>query len=368
MNVSVKPRKAAGSEVAPVRQPKKKAYFDMVWASEVKKKPVQWLWNGYLPVGTVSMFTGDPQAGKSTVICDLVASLSRGRPLPGETEERRPINSWIMSSEDNKETIILWRLENQDADLSRILITDKRVSLKGNGLKEMEAIIRTYQIEFVSIDTTTTWMGGDIDMNKGNEIMSWVNGLKEICDRTGCTIILIRHRRKGAPSDNKLYAGMGSIGFTAAVRSELMATVRKDGLRILERSKGNIGAPPPRLAYDIASGPDPENPHGILRWVGDFADDSGPSEKAPKTPSKTPSALKRARDALRDLLSAGPISADMGFARMKELGFSEATAKRARQGLVKAIQVGKGVWEWHLEVKSAKTAIDEDGEEYLICR
>lgn len=345
--VGTRPPETPGKVVDGAEERARRPYFKMVTASKVQKREIEWLWKGYLPKGTVSLLTGDPQAGKSTLVCEIVACLSTGRPLPGEDEvTRKPVKSWIMSSEDAADTTIIWRLINQGADLDQVYITDERAGLEGRGLREMEKVIVEEGIGFVSIDTITTWMGGEIDMNKGNEVMSWINGLKEISDRTGCSIIMIRHRRKGAPGDNKLHAGMGSIGFTAAVRSELMAYVKKDGTRILERTKGNIGAPPQPLAYEIRSSDDPDNPHGVLDWRGTW-DEPEPVDSKPKVSLK-PKAFDAAQEFIRIRLAQGPVPAMTILAEAAERGISEKTLKRAKEGIAKSVQTSDKQWVWVL--------------------
>ena len=179
-----------------------------------------------------------------------------------------PSDCILMSSEDDAGTTIVPRLENQKYDADLVHITDERTELDAAGLEKLKHIIVEKKIAIVVIDTLTTWMHGDVDMNRANDVMQWLYPLREIAQKTGCAFLLLRHRRKGPASDNKLHAGMGSVGWTAAARSELMVTVtEKTGVRTLTRTKGNIGAAPKSLCYTIEDGPDPEeNPHGVLRF------------------------------------------------------------------------------------------------------
>lgn len=344
----------------------KKEYFRLMRADSIVKKTLDWLWFRYLPKGTITLLTGDPSAGKSTLILDIVARLSNGIPLPGEEEagitQKKPVRSWILSSEDQADTIILWRLENQKANMENVFVTDQRVAITGPGLKHFEAAIIQEQIGFVIIDTVTTWMGGEIDMNKANEVMNWMNPLKEIADRTGCTIVLVRHRRKGAANDNKLYSGMGSIGFTAAVRSELSATVTKSGMRLLSRTKGNIGAEPPTLCYTIVSPADESNVHGILSWSGTF---EGNPDDGGVTVSKKPKKVAQAQEWLRSFLRDGPKPASECFEGGRLAGFPEATMKRAKSGMVDTYNSGQG-WIWKLSPEAA-TTLGWDGPDKMEC-
>lgn len=341
----------------------KKEWFKVMRASEVRKREMEWLWQGYLPLGMITLLTGDPQAGKSTLILDLAARLSRGDPLPGETESRTPMRTWIMSSEDAMDTVIVWRLENQGADMSQIIITDERAKIEKLGVQEFERIITENRISLCVIDTTTTWMGGDLDTNKGNDVMGWINPIKEVATRTRCTIVLIRHRRKGSANDNKLHAGLGSIAWTAAVRSELTATYKK-GARFVERTKGNIGQPPPILAYTINPHPDPENIHGVLTWLGEFADETG--EATPQVVSKTPKKIAECRAWLRILLRQGSVLATEVLSLAADEGYSESTLKRAKIGVATSYNDGQGKWFWALE-KGVKTDVMDNGDEYIVC-
>jgi hypothetical protein len=47
-----------------------------------ERDAVTWLWPGYLPFGKVAILDGDPGLGKSTIMLDLAARLSRGLALP----------------------------------------------------------------------------------------------------------------------------------------------------------------------------------------------------------------------------------------------------------------------------------------------
>ena len=321
----------------------RKRRFRMKFGMDVQREDVDWLWKGYIPRGKLTLMTGDPQAGKTTLLCELMAALSTGRPLPGETGTREPEVTWLMSSEDDAETTLIWRLENQGCDKHKVMITDEKVTLNTPAIQEMEELIQQHKVAMVIIDTLTTWMGGDLDINRTNESMDFMNQLKEVAQRTNCAFVLVRHRRKSGPNDNKLHAGLGSIGFTASVRSELSCTVRANGLRVLERTKGNIGAPPPTLGYYIDPHPDERNPHGVLRWSHDEI-----AALTPRPASTTPKALSLCVNWLRGELTPGPQPADKMHEHARRLSFSESTLRRACMGLVVKERGPTGDWIWSL--------------------
>jgi hypothetical protein len=229
----------------------------------------------------------------------------------------------------------------------------------------MREKIEEHNLQLVVIDTATTWLAEDVNMNAANEVMAWLNPLKEIAQETQCSIVLIRHRRKGQVGDNKMNAGLGSIGWSAAVRSELAAWTNKKGMRLLEKIKGNVGAQPPTFVYDIVTHPTIVTVHGQLVWIGvaDAADvETRPSGKSV---NKTPKGATKAKDFLIQFLSQGPrLSRDV-FEAAKAAGVPEGTLKRIKGGIVESTQVS-GEWWWALSPNAA-TAIGTDGEEYLVC-
>jgi hypothetical protein len=51
--------------------------------SDVAPEALRWLWPGRIPAGRITLLEGDPGLGKSTLLCELAARISRGEPLPG---------------------------------------------------------------------------------------------------------------------------------------------------------------------------------------------------------------------------------------------------------------------------------------------
>ena len=50
--------------------------------SGVRSRPVEWLWPGWIPLGKLTVLDGDPGVGKSTLLIDLAARLSRDGVMP----------------------------------------------------------------------------------------------------------------------------------------------------------------------------------------------------------------------------------------------------------------------------------------------
>lgn len=73
--------------------------LELIKASDVEIKEVEWLWYPYIPYGKVTVLQGDSGDGKSTFVLNLAAMLSRGE----------PVNIIYQSSEDDADDTIVPR-------------------------------------------------------------------------------------------------------------------------------------------------------------------------------------------------------------------------------------------------------------------
>jgi hypothetical protein len=55
--------------------------------SEVVEEAVEWLWEGRIPLGKLTVVDGDPGTGKSALTIDLAARVSTGRVMPTPKED-----------------------------------------------------------------------------------------------------------------------------------------------------------------------------------------------------------------------------------------------------------------------------------------
>ena len=50
--------------------------------SDVEATAVRWLWYPFIAVGKITLLQGDPGDGKSTMMMNLIAELSKGGTMP----------------------------------------------------------------------------------------------------------------------------------------------------------------------------------------------------------------------------------------------------------------------------------------------
>ena len=80
--------------------------LELIKASDVEIKEVEWLWYPYIPYGKVTVLQGDSGDGKSTFVLNLAAMLSRGEPMPfTDGSGQEPVDIIYQSSEDDADDI-----------------------------------------------------------------------------------------------------------------------------------------------------------------------------------------------------------------------------------------------------------------------
>ena len=75
------------------------AELKIISMDEVPVEEVEWLWYPYIPFGKLTIIHGDGGEGKTTLILQLAALLSRGEKLPCDSTEREPIKVIYQTAE-----------------------------------------------------------------------------------------------------------------------------------------------------------------------------------------------------------------------------------------------------------------------------
>lgn len=323
-------------------------------AADIESKPVHFFWNPYIPQGMLTLISGDPGLGKSWITMDIAARASTGRDMPGGKRRGKPMpprKVILMNYEDSPEHTIIPRLEILGADRSNIIMPDRGFTLDAGGVMLLEDQIKEASVGFVFIDPIVAALGATVNMNQANEVRAVMGALGQVAHRTHTSIIAVRHLRKAGRGDGgkDIYAGLGSIDFTASVRSELMVEQTKTGEKIVKHIKCNVGPLGPALHYhyDIKTTEERGEPRYTTRfeWLGEYAGtdiyDISKGHAAPKRDG--------ARDWLKDYLRDGPKVVGDVYKAAKLAGISQDTLKRAKNGMVKSTQTGVNLWQWELQ-------------------
>lgn len=241
----------------------------IVCAADVEARRASWLWRPYIPRGVITFLTGEPSAGKSWLAVTLAAAVSNGRGLPFglATEPGRVL---YLTAEDDLHVTIRPRLEEAGADLARVYLAGEAVTLTDPaGLAWLLEAVDTFRPDLVVIDTLSAFFGGKADFHKANEARTFSAPLAALAAKSGAAVLVLRHGSKAA--GRKVgHIGQGSVDFTAAARSELLAGVdpNDDSRRAMVHTKANMGPKGSSIGYQIeALEDDPDRSR--FTWTGE---------------------------------------------------------------------------------------------------
>jgi putative DNA primase/helicase len=319
-------------------------------------EPLEWLWPGRILFGKLTMFDGDGGIGKSTIMLDLAARLSRGLPLPDGTQHP-PCGSLLLMAEDGAGDTILPRLKNHDAALERIgllqTITDmedgmERMPVLPDDLQQIEDMIDAIAARFVVLDPILSYIGDNVNEYRDKEVRRALMPLIALAQRRGIALVCLRHVTK-TTTGNAKHRGNASVAFTNLARSVLFAASDPDRpeASILAQSKTNLGSMTPSLRYRMVNC---ANGHPRIAWEGVSAH-TADSLNAQPTSAEDRSELHEAEEFLRETLAGGRMLVNTAKRQAREAGIAEMTLRRAKVSLrviSRKAQTQDGQWTWEL--------------------
>lgn len=310
----------------------------LITMSDIEVEEVEWLWYPYIPFGKVTIVHGDAGEGKTTMILQLAALLSKGEKLPCDDTEREPVNIIYQTAEDGLGDTIKPRLLAGGADCERIKVIDETESSLSLIDERIEKAIDETNAKVIIFDPIQAYVGEKIDINRANEVRSVLSKLKDLAERKKCAVILIGHLNKnqGAKAG---YRGLGSIDFSAAARSVLLVGRVKDNpeIRVICHAKSSLAPEGESIAFELSK----ENG---FRWMGHYDIDIedllcgiGKEKKS-----------EMAENLLKEMLSKSGYTQQEIMAKAKNLGISERVIYAAKNSLgVKSVKQGTS-WYWYL--------------------
>ncbi|MCR4930524.1 MAG: AAA family ATPase [Lachnospiraceae bacterium] len=188
---------------------------------DVKASKIDWLWFPFIPYGKITIIQGDPGDGKTTLVLNIAAKVSKGECLDENMRITEPVKVIYQTAEDGLADTVKPRLEIAEANCSNILVideSDKSLSMIDERIEE--ALSKT-GARLLILDPIQAYLGGNVDMNRANEARDMTKKLGLIAEKYNCAIILIGHMNK-ASGNKAAYRGIGSIDFFAVARSVLL--------------------------------------------------------------------------------------------------------------------------------------------------
>jgi putative DNA primase/helicase len=172
----------------------------VVALSQIVPERLRWLSPGRLAAGKLTIFDGDPGLGKSTLLCEFAARISRGDPLPGgDAAPPRPVV--LMSAEDDPYDTIRPRIDAAGGDPRRVIAfatlpNDASTETLGaipDHLYVIEEIITRTRAALLIIDPLVAFLARGHNANSDQGVRRAFHALKGLAERTGVAIVAVRH-------------------------------------------------------------------------------------------------------------------------------------------------------------------------------
>lgn len=312
----------------------------MIKMSDIEAQEIEWLWYPYIAYGKLAIVQGDPGDGKTTLILNLAAKLTKGEGLDENMKVMEPMNVIYQTAEDGLADTVKPRLLQAGADCEKVLVIDeseKSLSMLDERIEE--ALIKT-GARVLILDPIQAYLGSGTDMNRANEVRNMTKRLAALAEKYKCAIILIGHMNKAA-GNKAAYRGMGSIDFYAVARSVLLVG-RVEGepnIRAMVQIKNNLAEFGHAKAFRLSE-------EGF-RWLGDYeiTADEVLGGYAPKI-----NKLEQAKDLLRELSKElEKVESNSIYDMAKEQNISKRTLENAKREMGIRAKRENDSWYWPLD-------------------
>lgn len=315
---------------------------------QVEVEKIDWLLYPFIPFGKVTIVQGDPGEGKTTMVLQIIAKLTKGEAvlpsgsdepaLEAKTVDLEPVNVIYQTAEDGLGDTIKPRLLSAGADCSRVMVIDDNdQALTMMDARLEEAIIKT-KARLVVLDPIQGFLGAAVDMHRANEIRPLMKRVAVLAEKYHCAIILIGHMNKNSNGKSS-YRGLGSIDFQAAARSVLIVGRIKDEpeIRVVCHVKSSLAPEGKSIAFRL------DKDTGF-EWIGEYdisADDllSG-DNRGQKT--------HEAKEFLKEILVSGSVAQTKVAEEAESRGIKKKTLWNAKKELeIESVKIGNQ-WFWML--------------------
>ena len=228
--------------------------------ADIEPKPINWLWDGWLPSGKLTLLAGAAGTGKTTLTMGLASALTSGGIWPDGKHCNQLGNILIWSSEDDHADTLVPRLIAAGADMRRCHfidgITQKGEKLPFDPSKDipdlLNAVERIGGVSLLIIDPIVSAVAGD--MHRANDVRRSLQPVVDFAAAHHCAVVGITHFAKGGVGSTTQDRVIGSQAFVALARMLLVATKSQDGSRrALVRDKSNISRDDGGIEYSLES-------------------------------------------------------------------------------------------------------------------
>lgn len=207
------------------------------WLSDIEEsgEEIEWIWEGYIAPGLVSLLTADPKAGKTTLLAHLFHAMENSEEFLGRkikkanvlvlTEETK--GGWLRKKQDTQ------IIGNNVGIVSRYFYDRNQTYQWEEAIRELREFVRQQDIKLVVLDTLG-YFWPVVDENHASMVTEALKPI-HLLTEAGLAVLLIHHDRKTGGSNIKKTRGSSALSGFVDIKLGLTGddtnkrTLRGDG-------------------------------------------------------------------------------------------------------------------------------------------
>ena len=221
------------------------------WLLNSEPEPIDWIWEGFLPSGTLVLLAAYMKVGKSTFIYRLAVCLAQGKPFLSYPTKKVPV--LILALEEHARDVRNRLRQFGGSQDDPIAIHIGPATANPNLLSSIKAYITQHHIGVLIVDTLSRFWGIK-DENSNAEVEQKISPLLDLARDTGCVVILVHHERKGGGDQGRSIRGgsalLGLVDQALMLEHTQGAPTNKRILKTL----GRYSETPTDLLIDLVEG------------------------------------------------------------------------------------------------------------------
>ena len=237
--------------------------FTLQCAADIEEKEPEWLISGYIPKYGITTVAGEGGIGKTSLWCDIVASvttghrclLDKGNNIPFDSDKTGTVI--VFSAEDSWEYILKKRLEDAGADMTKVFLIgtdDERFNdLNFNG-DLLKGIIATYKPTLVVFDPLQSFVPANLKMADRNAMRKCFAPLMGYGKSYGTTSLIIAHANKQSNAYGRKRIADSSDIWDASRSVLMVGEVPDSDTRYISHEKCNWGQRQKTILFELNGG------------------------------------------------------------------------------------------------------------------